>query len=157
MRTLAGDGAKDQPMIARRMLPSDVAAVLAILHESPEASLWTEASLKEVASKEGAWVAALDERVVGFLAGRAASDEFEILNLAVAPSYRQRGAGTGLVNAALAWFHTAGATTAFLEVRASNSAAIAFYKRLGFKFSGRRPKYYQFPEEDAVLMRRDKF
>jgi [ribosomal protein S18]-alanine N-acetyltransferase len=157
MHTLAGDGAKDQPMIARRMLPSDVAAVLAILHESPEASLWTEASLMEVASKEGAWVAALDERVVGFLAGRTASDEFEILNLAVAPSYRQRGAGSGLVNAALAWSHMAGAATAFLEVRASNGAAIAFYTRLGFKFSGRRPKYYQFPEEDAVLMRRDKF
>jgi [ribosomal protein S18]-alanine N-acetyltransferase len=41
-------------------------------------------------------------------------------------------------------------------VRASNSGAIAFYARLGFKSSGRRPKYYQSPEEDAVLMCRDK-
>ena len=156
MHAVVVDGAKDQPIVARRMLPSDVAAVLAILRESPEASLWTTASLMDAASKEGAWVAALDERVVGFLAGRAASDEFEIMNLAVARSYRKHRIGTGLVNAALAWSHTAGATTAFLEVRASNSAAIAFYTRLGFKFSGRRPKYYQFPEEDAVLMFRDK-
>ena len=146
-----GEGVDIRPMQA-----SDVSVVLNILRESPEASLWTTASLLEAASKEGAWVAAIDERVVGFLAGRVAADEFEIMNLAVAGSYRQRGAGTGLANAALAWSRRAGATKAFLEVRASNSAAIAFYTRLGFKFSGRRLKYYQFPEEDAVLMRRDK-
>lgn len=146
---------RDQPIVVRPMLPSDVPAVLNILRESPEATLWTTASLLEAASKEGAWVSALDGRVVGFLAGRVSADEFEIMNLAVARSDRQRGAGTGLVNAALVWSYMAGATKAFLEVRASNSVAIAFYARLGFKFSGRRPKYYQFPEEDAVLMSRD--
>ncbi len=136
----------------RRMLPADVPAVLSILNESPEAALWTAGSLLETASKEGAWVAALDERVVGFLAGQAAADEFEIANLAVARRYRQRGVGTGLVNAAVAWSRTVGALKTFLEVRASNTGAMAFYTRLGFKFSGRRPKYYQSPEEDAVLM-----
>lgn len=156
MRTPEEKSAKNQPGVIRLMLPSDVPVVQTILHESPEAAHWATATLVETASREGAWVAVVNERVVGFLAGRAASDEFEIVNLAVARSYRQRGAGTGLVNAALAWSYTAGATTAFLEVRASNRTAIAFYTRVGFKFSGRRPKYYQFPEEDAVLMRRDK-
>jgi len=151
----AEEAAEDQRAVIRRMLASDVAAVLNILSESPEASLWTTASLLEAASRDAAWVATLNDGVVGFLAGRAAADEFELANLAVAGSYRRRGVATELVKAALAWSRRAGALKAFLEVRASNSGAIAFYTRLGFKFSGRRPKYYQSPEEDAVLMCRE--
>jgi [ribosomal protein S18]-alanine N-acetyltransferase len=145
---------RDQTIVVRPMRPSDVPAVLNILRGSPEASLWTSAILLELASHEGAWVAALRDCVVGFLAGGAAADEFEIMNLAVAQSHRRQGLGTELVNAALAWSRRTGAIKTFLEVRASNSEAIAFYTRLGFKVSGRRPKYYQLPEEDAVLMSR---
>ena len=146
------ESTNNQPVVVRRMLSSDVPAVLTILKESPEASLWTPAGLLEIASKDGAWVAALDERVVGFLTGQAAADEFELTNLAVARDHRQRGVGRELVKVALAWSRTAGAVKTFLEVRASNGGAIAFYTRLGFKPSGRRPKYYQSPEDDAVLM-----
>jgi len=39
-----------------------------------------------------------------------------------------------------------------LEVRASNEAARALYARLGFVETGRRPRYYAAPEEDAVLL-----
>jgi ribosomal-protein-alanine N-acetyltransferase len=39
-----------------------------------------------------------------------------------------------------------------LEVRASNLAALRFYGAFGFKETGRRPRYYADPEEDAVLM-----
>jgi [ribosomal protein S18]-alanine N-acetyltransferase len=38
-------------------------------------------------------------------------------------------------------------------VRASNAGAIALYKLLGFVEAGRRPRYYQDPQDDAVLMR----
>ena len=47
---------------------------------------------------------------------------------------------------------TEGAQQAYLEVRASNHAAIALYTRLGFRVCGRRPNYYRDPEEDAVLV-----
>ena len=40
-----------------------------------------------------------------------------------------------------------------LEVRASNQAALGFYRSLGFSETGRRPGYYADPVEDAVLMR----
>jgi ribosomal-protein-alanine N-acetyltransferase len=43
-------------------------------------------------------------------------------------------------------------TEVLLEVRASNSAALAFYRALGFAIAGRRPLYYADPIEDAVLM-----
>jgi ribosomal protein S18 acetylase RimI-like enzyme len=39
-----------------------------------------------------------------------------------------------------------------LEVRASNRAALGFYRAQGFEETGRRPRYYADPEEDAVLM-----
>ena len=39
-----------------------------------------------------------------------------------------------------------------LEVRASNQRALDFYRSLGWEETGRRPRYYADPEEDAVLM-----
>ena len=47
-----------------------------------------------------------------------------------------------------------GAEVAFLEVRASNAGAIALYEQAGFAADGRRPRFYQNPTEDAVLMHR---
>jgi ribosomal-protein-alanine N-acetyltransferase len=40
-----------------------------------------------------------------------------------------------------------------LEVRAGNQPALDFYQRMGWLVSGRRTRYYQNPEEDAILMR----
>jgi ribosomal-protein-alanine N-acetyltransferase len=40
-----------------------------------------------------------------------------------------------------------------LEARASNQPALALYLQLGFVESGRRTRYYQFPVDDAILMR----
>ena len=41
----------------------------------------------------------------------------------------------------------------FLEVRASNAAAIQLYESAGFHRAGRRPDYYADPAEDAIVMR----
>jgi ribosomal-protein-alanine N-acetyltransferase len=45
-----------------------------------------------------------------------------------------------------------GATSATLEVRASNQAARALYEGLGFKVEGVRRDYYQEPREDALIL-----
>lgn len=42
-------------------------------------------------------------------------------------------------------------STAQLEVRAKNSAAVALYEGLGFTLVGRRKRYYP-DSEDALLM-----
>ena len=42
-----------------------------------------------------------------------------------------------------------------LEVRASNTPAQALYEKLGFAQVGRRPKYYQNPREDALILRKE--
>ena len=92
----------------RGMARSDIPAIFSILGESPEASLWSEGSLMELGSSGTAWVAEHEGIVIGFLIGRAAADEFEILNVAVARSHRRRGIATQLVAAALEWSRKAG-------------------------------------------------
>ena len=135
----------------RRMSPSDVSHVMAILNESREAAAWSEKSLVESMSSGMAWIAEQDGVVDGFLVGRCAADEFEILNLAVASAHRRRGIAGRLVNEALLSSINSGARRAYLEVRASNEAAISLYSRRGFNASGRRRAYYKRPVEDAIL------
>jgi ribosomal-protein-alanine N-acetyltransferase len=134
------------------MSASDIAAVLFILEESPEAAMWSRDSLLEASSLGIAWTAEIGGLVAGTLIGRAAADEFEILNLAVAKAHRRRGVATRLVGAALESARAVGAAKTYLEVRASNEKAIALYSKLGFRILGRRTKYYRDPEEDAVLL-----
>jgi ribosomal protein S18 acetylase RimI-like enzyme len=57
-----------------------------------------------------------------------------------------------LLDTALAEFKSRNVSRAFLEVRESNEAGIAFYLKHGFAKSGRRPGYYREPEEAAILM-----
>jgi [ribosomal protein S18]-alanine N-acetyltransferase len=145
-------GGNPNGVIVRGMIRSDVPAMLSILCESPETSMWSENSLRESCGSESAWVAERGKCVVGFLIGRAAADEFEILNLAVAKAYRRNGIGSRLLESALNWFRTAETQRAYLEVRASNEAAIALYERHGFSACGRRARYYQHPVEDAIVL-----
>ena len=76
----------------------------------------------------------------------------EILNLVVAPPLRRRGLGTLLMEEALRRMVHAGAGRVWLEVRASNLPALALYRRMGFRETGRRLQYYQNPAEDALLL-----
>jgi ribosomal-protein-alanine N-acetyltransferase len=139
-------------VILRRMLPSDASATLSLLKESPEASMWSMDSLTESASQWIGWVAEQDGLVVGFLVGRPAADEFEILNLAVGAKFRRKGIASLMIQTAIETARAAGVANIFLEVRASNEAGIALYTRLAFQACGQRKNYYRDPIEDAVIL-----
>lgn len=98
-------------------------------------------------------VAAERGSVAGYIIGRTAADEGEILNLGVAPAHRRRGVGRALVEGMLAVLRTRGARVAYLEVRESNAAARRLYEALGFREVTRRARYYRRPVEDAVVLR----
>jgi ribosomal-protein-alanine N-acetyltransferase len=137
----------------RRLAMMDVPAVLAILQASPEAAAWSQESLLQFASVEpAAWVADLDGVPAGFLIGRIAADESEILNMAVAHAHRRSGIGSKLLESALEFSRVAGSARAYLEVRASNEPALALYLRHGFTECGRRAGYYRDPVDDALLL-----
>ena len=94
-------------------------------------------------------------RLIGYGVCSMVEDEGEILNLAVEPDARRLGTGAHLVDAMLGWLRTGGAARVFLEVRASNVAAIALYRRAGFRPLGSRRGYYRDPREDALTMALD--
>jgi ribosomal-protein-alanine acetyltransferase len=124
---------------------ADLEQVGAIQAASESAAHWPP----EEYLKYDFWVAAEGESVAGFLVGRRlAEDEFEILNLAVAPHRRRQGVGRALVRAVANGF----SGTVFLEVRASNRGGQEFYKSLGFQYLSRREGYYEGPPEAAIVM-----
>jgi ribosomal-protein-alanine acetyltransferase len=91
----------------------------------------------------------------GFVIARMVDEEWEIENIAINDSARRRGLGSRLLGAVLEMARTQGARRVFLEVRESNPAARALYRKCGLVESGRRPRYYTDPEETAVLYRID--
>ena len=93
--------------------------------------------------------------VVAFCVCWVIFDELHINTLAVAPSARRRGIATALLGHIIADAAASGATRATLEVRASNTAALALYDRLGFRVAATRPGYYAKPPEDALILWRE--
>ncbi len=145
----------EEKVILRAATPGDLEAILALQQTAPGAAAWQPADYAS-AFGDAAGLCLLAEdsergRAAGFLVGRLAADEAEILNLAVAPSYRRRGIGRRLVAEALAVARGRGAGKCWLEVRAANRAARDFYHTLGFTENSRRRGYYRDPEDDAVV------
>ena len=91
-------------------------------------------------------------RIIGYIVCWAVADELHILDLATEPSWRRKGIARKLVLAAIREGDAVGASRAFLEVRASNQAALLLYDGLGFARSLVREGYYDMPAEDAVVM-----
>lgn len=102
-------------------------------------------------------VAVLNDQIIGYICLRTIIDVTEILNIAVHPRFRKRGVGTELLKRALEELISGhqDSKTIRLEVRESNTPAIALYKRFGFEVIGRRRDYYHSPREDAILMGMD--
>ncbi len=115
---------------------------------------WTEAQF-QLGLEAGAYVilGAKDDvgNVLGYIAFSLIADEMEILNIGVSPEHRRQGIGARLLDNAMRLAHASGARTCFLDVKASNAAAIDLYEKFGFKQCGVRKKYYPDTGEDALL------
>ncbi|NMG27675.1 ribosomal protein S18-alanine N-acetyltransferase [Aromatoleum evansii] len=85
-------------------------------------------------------------------------DEAHLLNISVTRGAQRGGIGGKLLDYLFAVAQQGGATQFFLEVRPSNTAALALYEGRGFVAVGRRKGYYPAPgggREDAIVMRRE--
>lgn len=141
----------------RAATASDVPQVAAIEAES-FGDPWSKASFRSLVSDGLVWfrVAADDatDAVLGYILVWFAADEAELANIAVAPRMRGRGIGAALLDEALGGALERGTARVFLEVRDSNGPARALYRSRGFEEVGRRRKYYRYPVEDALILRR---
>ena len=92
--------------------------------------------------------------ILGYAGLHAVLDEGYIDNVAVSPDARRHGVASALLDV-FCRFGAANLAFLTLEVRKSNTAAIALYEKFGFRQAGLRPGYYQHPREDAVIMTRE--
>ena len=129
---------------------------IALLERRCFSDPWSETSVAgELTNPLSLWLVALaGGTVVGYVGSQTVLDEADVMNVAVDPAYRRQGVGKGLMLALMAVLRQAGVRTLALEVRASNEAAQALYKILGFEQAGRRPGYYARPREDALILKK---
>ena len=98
---------------------------------------------------------AVTGKVVGYAGLLVVADEGYITNVAVFPEYRRQGIAAQIIQVFINF--ALGNHLAFLtlEVRPSNTAAIALYQGFGFEEVGRRKNYYDLPKEDALILTRE--
>lgn len=82
-----------------------------------------------------------------------AQEHGELLMIGVNPSYQRQKIGQLLLEELINYTKQQNIQRIFLEVRASNQAAIALYKKVGFIINRIRKDYYDNPQEDAWEMR----
>lgn len=138
----------------RAMRPQDLEAISRIeLSAYPHP--WTLGIFRDcLSSGYECWVLERSGELIGYGVLSVASGEAHVLNLCVAPSEQGAGLGRRILSRLLdlaRWHH---AERVFLEVRPSNTHAIALYDRVGFNEIGRRPNYYpgKRGREDALVM-----
>ena len=96
----------------------------------------------------------LDDGLSGYGIMSVASDESHILNVCIAPEARRKGSGKLLMGHLMTYAMEHGALKSYLEVRPSNTAAIALYTDIGFNHVGTRRAYYPAcgGREDAYVL-----
>ncbi|MBK8190330.1 MAG: ribosomal protein S18-alanine N-acetyltransferase [Vampirovibrionales bacterium] len=150
----------------RRMRAADVGGVMAIESVSFGTHHWSEDSfLAELNNPMGRYFTLAlrsperggpSEQPYGHVAGYGGYwlilDEAHITTLAVHPEYRGHSLGEALLLQLLDCCLGQTVHWVTLEVRVSNEAAQNLYYKYGFEVSGRRRRYYQDNEEDALIM-----
>ncbi|MDF1520070.1 MAG: ribosomal protein S18-alanine N-acetyltransferase [Brevefilum sp.] len=151
-------------LIFRPMTTSDLDQVAAVDRAAFPTPWPKDAFLYEIKRGRNSvcWVAEQAEsggkiQVVASIVIWLVLDEAHIGTLAVKPGYRGQKIGQKLLALTLLECQQRGARQAMLEVRQSNHAAQALYRKFGFEAVGLRKDYYKDTHEDAVLMTLEAF
>ena len=146
-------------MTLRTAGPDDLAAIMALERASFPTDAWSEPMMAaEVTSPHGRYVVDVEGEVLlgyGGVRAVAGAADADIQTIAIAPEARGHGRGRALLRELLTTARERGARQVFLEVRADNPTATALYRSEGFLEVGRRPRYYQPDDVDAVVMSLD--
>jgi ribosomal-protein-alanine acetyltransferase len=139
--------------------PDDLEAIMALERASFPTDAWSEAMMREELSSPHGWYVVVEEagRLVGYAGLRAVrgATDADVQTIAIAEGARGRGRGRALLTTLLEEAARRRVHDLFLEVRADNPVAQALYASEGFVEVGRRPRYYQPDDVDAIVMRVD--
>jgi ribosomal-protein-alanine N-acetyltransferase len=145
----------------RPLATSDLAYVAA-LEAQVHAAPWSLGNFRDaLVAGYATRVAERESRIIAYGVLMLAPGEAQILNISVVPDARREGFGRALLAQFIDDARRLGAEQCFLEVRVSNSPAIALYEGAGFARIARRTSYYPPPDsgdpeaqrEDALVMR----
>jgi len=143
------EGISVRPLAAR-----DIEAVVAIETDA-FTTPWqadTFAGLLDRESVELLVMTDASDAVIGYSVLWCILEQGELANIAIIPERRGSGLGARLLDHVMEVARVRGVEKLFLEVRASNVAAIGLYERVGFEEVGLRRGYYEHPKEDARVM-----
>ncbi|HLT66702.1 MAG TPA: ribosomal protein S18-alanine N-acetyltransferase [Microbacterium sp.] len=143
----------------RTATAADLRGIMAIENASFPTDAWPESAMAaELESPYGRYIVAEDDgRLTGYAGLRhlPGGSDSDVQTIAVAADARGRGLGRELLQELLDTARTRNAREVFLEVRADNPAARGLYESEGFVEIGRRARYYQPDDVDAVIMKCD--
>lgn len=127
---------------------------LAELEKAAGDAGWSRAQFAKELSLEMSrfFVLTMEDRVSGYGGYWKVNDEAQITNLVIEPAHRRKGLGRKLLSHLMESARQERCLRSTLEVRRNNHGALALYRQAGFTVVGRRPKVYNDPIEDAVLM-----
>jgi ribosomal-protein-alanine N-acetyltransferase len=116
---------------------------------------WTRGNFADsLQAGHSVWVCHEAGTMIGYGVLMMALDEADLLNITVLPEHQRRGLGSDLLCQLFEIARAHGAARMLLEVRPSNAAALALYRRFLFSEIGRRKGYYD-GREDAIVMARE--
>lgn len=144
---------KQADITIRRMCKEDAEEV-SILEKEAFSMPWSKEAFWEMAQAPNAiyMIAVYKDKIVGNCGVRNILGEGEITNVAVSQAYRGLGISKMMMLRLMAEGKRSGIEAFTLEVRKSNIPAIRLYESLGFEISGIRPRFYERPVEDALVM-----
>jgi ribosomal-protein-alanine N-acetyltransferase len=136
----------------RRLTYADLPQVIAIERRAFPTPWSLAMFVLELSKPSGICLAAEDEHgMAGYLICSRYDTIWHIMNVAVAPERRRQGIATALLGELLGRVQEPDPRFT-LEVRTSNTGAMALYERHGFRAAGTRRRYYQDNGEDAIIM-----
>ncbi len=132
-----------------------LAETLAALHAASFPRGWTAQEFEGLLANPAYKIITSDH---GFAMLQIIPPEAELITISILPNARGHGHGRALLNLAVDTAQSAGATSVFLDVDATNKAAVTLYQSSGFTEFARRAGYYAPPDDtqsDAIQMRLD--
>ena len=137
-------------MHIRPATPADIPA-LASLDQQNNPHPWTAKQFQAAHQPpiRTLLIAEHDQQIIGYIAWQHIQDEIELHLIATAPSHRQQGIASQLMQQLIATTQQHHARI-ILEVRASNHIAQALYRKHQFTPIATRKNYYG--NEDAIIM-----
>ena len=136
----------------RRLAYADLPQVIGIERRAFPTPWSLAMFVLELSKPAGVCLAAVDSdgELAGYLVCSKFEDAWHLMNIAVDPLRRRRGTGRALLAELLEQVGPEARLT--LEVRTSNTGAIALYESFEFRSAGVRRRYYQDNGEDALIM-----